>query len=333
MGDSNLLSPLLLTFKDNGGRIMAEKDFNKEEENKKSDGGHDNRLAYGLLIGAGINVNGLTPTQAWDLVSQLNLLESKKWKRTEEDKQDIKQKNLDFRKQGKDIKDIERKALNSTLKTKFDGVGNVYALNEAVETINNIKNSYKIDKLQIEAVKNLSSGAMASANDSVVNISTRLIRNPNASYRICVENFGENLKNNIDKLQSQINITNDYSKRIRLENRLNKLKSMQGCSRHNVIYKGEEVKSVITHEMGHVIAGQIFGFVSQTGASSSTNKKIIDCYNQSMANGDIKKVSGYAMDNADEFFAECFTVYQIGKEKLPKNIENMIEGVLKLWKR
>ena len=39
------------------------------------------------------------------------------------------------------------------------------------------------------------------------------------------------------------------------------------------------------------------------------------------------------MQDADEFFAECFTVYSMKKEKLLKNIENMIEGVLKLWKR
>ena len=65
----------------------------EEEEEKKGGGGHDNRLAYGLLIGAGVDVNGLSPSEAWELVSQLNLLESKRWKRTDEDKQRIKEKN------------------------------------------------------------------------------------------------------------------------------------------------------------------------------------------------------------------------------------------------
>lgn len=43
-------------------------------------------------------------------------------------------------------------------------------------------------------------------------------------------------------------------------------------ARHNVIYKGAEVRSVITHEMGHVIAGQTFGFINNVGGNASMNQ-------------------------------------------------------------
>ena len=59
----------------------------------------------------------------------------------------------------------------------------------------------------------------------------------------------------------------------------------------------------------------------------------MECYQQSKQNGNIKKISAYASQDPDEFFAECITMYTMGKEKLPTNINNMMEGVLKLWKK
>ena len=69
---------------------MAEiKAREKDEEIESGGVGNKNAIAYGLLQGAGVNTSGLTPSQAWELVSQLNLMESKRWKRTEEDKKEI----------------------------------------------------------------------------------------------------------------------------------------------------------------------------------------------------------------------------------------------------
>ena len=47
------------------------------DEEGKCGGGNRNALAYGLLKGAGVNTDGLTPTQAWEMVSQMNLMESR----------------------------------------------------------------------------------------------------------------------------------------------------------------------------------------------------------------------------------------------------------------
>ena len=303
------------------------------DEDKKTGGGNRNAIAYGLLQGAGVNTTGLTPSQAWELVTQMNLMESKDWKRTDEDKKDIKEKNVQFKQSGGDLSSIEQRAKEYSKTTNFSGVGNKSALNDAVNSINDVMKAYGLSKLEVESVKNLSIGVMANANDSAVNISSRLVRNPNAAYRICVENYSQRLNEDIIAMQEKIEITNNPWERDKLNQRLESLKSKKDFKRHNVVYKGEEIKSVITHEMGHVLAGQIFGFVSQTGGNYGANKKIVECFNQSKQNGDIKKISAYASKDADEFFAECFTMYTMGKEKLPQNIESMMEGVLKKWKK
>lgn len=312
---------------------MAEdyKKTNVEDDKKSGGGGNRNALAYGLLQGAGVNTHGLTPSQAWDLVSQMNLMDSQRWKRTDEDKSDIKAKKEEFKKQGKDLEKLKKTAMQYAMNVNFDGVGNLPALEEAIDTVAELMDEYGLRKLYNERVKNLGASTMAEANGGELNIGQRLIRNPNAAYRICVDDFNECINGGIVSTEYALSIEVDALKRKKIENRLEELKRQKEFSRSNVIYKGEEVKSVITHEMGHVLAAQKFGgFITGFGGiKSDENKKIRDCFNESKKNGDIKKISAYAEDSPDEFFAECFTIYKMGKEKLPKNIEKMIKEVLK----
>lgn len=313
---------------------MAEdyKKTNVEDDEKSGGGGNRNALAYGLLQGAGVNTHGLTPSQAWDLVSQMNLMDSHRWKRTDEDKSDIKAKKEEFKKQGKDLEKLKKTAMQYAMNVNFDGVGNLPALEEAIDTVAELMDEYGLRKLHNERVKNLGR-AMGAANGSLLNIGQQLIRNPNAAYRICVDGYKKTEKEEIRSIQENLNLTQDLLKKQKMQERLQELFRQQPYSRHNVIYKGEEVKSVITHEMGHVLAAQKFGgFISKKlggNTNSDENKKIRACYIESLKNGDIKKISAYAEKSPDEFFAECFTMYKMGKEKLPKNIEKMIKEVLK----
>ena len=57
-------------------------------------------------------------------------------------------------------------------------------------------------------------------------------------------------------------------------------------------------------------------------------KVVKECYDNSIANGDIYKLSKYAKKNEKEFFAEAFCIYKMGREKLPEPIENMIKQCL-----
>ena len=319
---------------------MAEQRIENQEEesNKGGGGGNKNALAYGLLQGAGVNTNGLTPSQAWDLVSQLNLMESKQWKRTDEDKKTIKEKNEQIKKTGKNVETIKQKAKKYANVVNFDGVSNVAALSEAVDSIEKVMSAYQLDKLQFERVKNLSSGVMASANDSGVNIGTRILRNPNAAYRICCDGYKKYVDSSIETTKQHLKGINSLQEKERLQGRLKQLERQAEFSRHNVIYKGKEVESVATHEMGHVLAGQLFGFIKNglgvvDNNGGGANKQIYDCWVESRKNGDIKSISAYADTSPDEFFAECFAMYQLGEEKLPDKINKMMEGVLKKWKR
>lgn len=310
---------------------MAENKVVEKDEEKKGGGGNKNALAYGLLQGAGIDTSGLTPSQAWELVSQLNLMESKRWKRTDEDKKEISEKNKALKESGENIDTIKKSAEKHAENIMFTGVGNTAALKEAVDTVNNIMEEYGLNKLKYEQVKNLANGTMASASSSILNIGNRILRNPSAAYRICNDEFNKNNQESITYTERLIGEEKDTEKKERLKQRLNELKKQAEYNRHNVIYKGEEVKCVITHEMGHVLAGQKFGFISVGNTvvnAKGKNELINNCYNESLENGDIKKVSAYAAANPDEFFAECFTMYKLGKEKLPSNIEKMIKGVL-----
>ena len=45
------------------------------------------------------------------------------------------------------------------------------------------------------------------------------------------------------------------------------------------------------------------------------------------------KLSACASDAPAEFFAEAFAVYYMNREKMPPNIEKMMEVVLKEWKK
>ena len=82
------------------------------EYEEKGGGSHNNRLVYGLLMGAGINVDGLTPQQAWEMVSEMNLLASKEWKRSDEDKLEISNKNKAEILKGNSFDIIKKKAAN-----------------------------------------------------------------------------------------------------------------------------------------------------------------------------------------------------------------------------
>lgn len=119
----------------------------EEEEEKKGGGGHDNRLAYGLLIGAGVDVNGLSPSEAWELVSQLNLLESKRWKRTDEDKQRIKEKNSQVKAGGNTFESIEKMAQTYSRAVDFSGVGNLAALKDTVDAMSGVMSDYSLNAM------------------------------------------------------------------------------------------------------------------------------------------------------------------------------------------
>ena len=314
---------------------------NEEEKKTGGGGGNKNALAYGLLQGAGINTEGMSPSEAWARVDALHLMERNQRKKTDEEEKDYKDKNENAKKQGK------------TKKTAIENAGkisehvalhsdNVAGVNTAIDAATEIMNEYDLNKLKrISTVNHIGKGiysALASANGGELNIGHSLLRNPGAFYRSAVENYKKEQKTEIDRLTKEFNSAKSPKAKEKLGNLLKNKKDNLGYTRSNVVYKGEEVKSTIYHEMGHIIADQLCGqingriFLKKNISQNEAKQKIqlieqtyIDC----VGNNDIYKISEYAGTNEHEFFAECFAIYKMGKEKLPDNIEKMIKGVLK----
>jgi SPP1 gp7 family putative phage head morphogenesis protein len=117
-------------------------------------------------------------------------------------------------------------------------------------------------------------------------------------------------------------------------------------TRHNAFSSVEnQFTDALTHEFGHSLmfrainkeikAGGTykFGNVEKYNLSKQTTKtyKLLEeTLKKAQKTGDIYKISEYANTNPDEFFAECFAIYERGVEKLPEYVNNMIKEVLSI---
>ena len=314
---------------------------NEEESKGKGRGGNKNALAYGLLAGAHINTEGMSPSEAWAMVDALHLMDRQAKKKTAEEKEDYKNKNEQAKAQGKSKKTAIEKAGEFSERVALHS-NNVSGLNEAITTVVDVMSECKLDKLtKISTKQHIGSGiysALASANGAELNIGRDLLRNPGAFYRSSVENYKSAQKEEISMIEKELATVKSEKKKSDLQQVLQNKKDNLGYTRHNVVYKGEEVKSTIYHEMGHIIADQLCGQINgskymKTGISTQEAKQkrqlIEQTYIECVGNQSIYKISEYGGTNEHEFFAECYAMYKMGKEKLPENIEKMIEGVLK----
>ena len=314
---------------------------NEEESKGKGGGGNKNALAYGLLAGAHINTDGMSPSEAWAMVDELHLMDRQRKKKTAKEKEDYKNKNEQAKAQGKSKKTAIEKAgeLSEHVALHSD---NVAGLNEAITTVADVMAECKLDKLTtISTKQHIGSriySALACANGAELNIGRDLLRNPGSFYRSSVEDYKSAQKEEIAIIEKQLATIKSEKKKADLQQVLQNKKDNLGYTRHNVVYKGEEVKSTIYHEMGHIIADQLCGqingsrFLKPTVSSRDAKLKrelIEQTYIDCVGNGSIYKISEYGGTNEHEFFAECYAMYKMGKEKLPENIEKMIEGVLK----
>lgn len=109
----------------------------------------------------------------------------------------------------------------------------------------------------------------------------------------------------------------------------------------------EHFKDTVTHEFAHSLmyraidkeikaAGKYelvpgSGIIRNKLSSSATQtyKKVANAFYEARRTGDIYKISYYGASDMWEFFAECFTIYEKGVEKLPDYINNVIKEVSK----
>lgn len=313
---------------------------NEEEENGNGGGGNKNALAYGLLQGAGYPTQGMSPSQAWAMVDALKLLDREQRKKTDDEKSEYKKKNADAKEKGVTKESVVQKAGNVAKHVAIH-TNNTAAANEAVDTVQDLQKAYGLDKLErIQTKRHIGKGlysAAASANGKGVNIHSGFLDNPAAFFRSAVQDYKKSSENEVKRWEEVLKGNLSLTAKTKAQAQLDKARERAKYSRHNVCYQGSEVQSVLTHEMGHCIADQLCGQINgrqclKQGISEDVARRkrdlIRNTYIEACKSGEITKISEYGAQDEHEFFAEAFTMYKMGREKLPDKIEKMVLEVL-----
>lgn len=243
--------------------------------------------------------------------------------------------------------EAETDAAKYAQQVKLKGVTNMDSLNEMTGTLDHLYQKYpQLKRLkEIQVKVNRKGSTMASANFQGLYPRSKFMNDPVSETVNC---FGDGWKPRLEKaLESwnkQIDAMIQYGAPRADINRgkkvVQQIKDMLKYPRHNVMYAGKEVQCTITHEFGHVLADQVCGQINHRMANPDfaytadnvlwQKCQLIDMvYRKALSTGDIYSISMYAASNSHEFFAECFTIYDMDEEKLPDYIIEMFKEVLK----
>lgn len=239
----------------------------------------------------------------------------------------------------------------------FKGIKNIDSLNELNGTLDYLYEKYDLKNLEEIKAKSTKGGTWASAHFSALYPRNKFMNNPVEEVKNSTIGWISSRKNAIKKYEEAIETWSKqlddekfksdtyYIDRIKksikdFKKAIKELEDDLKYPRHNVVYAGQEVRSVITHEFGHVISDQKIGKINGKMANPAFEKfdtdnelymktKMVESvFKKAKSNGDIYKISKYASTNSDEFFAECFTMYDLKIEELPDYIVEMIERVI-----
>lgn len=154
-------------------------------------------------------------------------------------------------------------------------------------------------------------GKMASASGKRLNLGTDLMNIPEKYYNGAVLNWQKRIETTMGHLRSQM--LQGASDIIR-EKYAHKMEQKR-YSRGNVLYKGKEIDCVIQHEMMHIIVND---------RELRDDRRLKECYNRAMKNGDIYGISFRASFNEREFLSEVAVMYENG-EPLPEYIKHLVK--------
>lgn len=319
---------------------MAERIINEEEEKSGKGGGNKNALAYGLLQKAGYNTYGMEPADAWALVDALKLMDRERRKKTDDDKANLKQEADSAKSRGVTKDTVVQKAGIIADRVALHSQ-NIAGTEKAIDTATQISREYGLNKLgAVKTSGHLGSGivsAAASANGRDLNISRTFLSNPEAFVRSSYD-FGKSARATIKQLEAQREkaiAENKMSIADKISGQIEKFQRQAKYNRHNFVRSGHAVEDVIAHEMGHVLADQLFGQINgsqflKSGIDPMTaqhkRQSVEKSYTDALMNGDMYKISAYAATSPAEYFAECFAMRHAG-EKLPPTAEQMMNVV------
>lgn len=214
----------------------------------------------------------------------------------------------------------------------FGKIKNVKATTAVYKTIGDVVEKYKLNRIKSVKVEKLPINTYGKTNGNELILSEMLLKFPEAAYHRSVIGWRKNNELRRKELES-----GELQKRY-TEDGLLKEKMKVNFDRDNVIYTGKEIETTVLHEMGHIVASQLFGqlndnrYLKKNIQLKEAQRKatlVKHAYIDAINDGTIYKLSYYASKNEREFFAECFVIKNMGKERLPERINKMMEEVMK----
>lgn len=229
-----------------------------------------------------------------------------------------------------DLATVSVEYMNSKHWVTIDG--NHVLLEKQHNTVKNV-----IDKLQqkyskkIKEIKQTDKKGYSAyfSSDNIFYINSEFLKNPSKVTEVN-EQWQKGLKNELAKYEINKILyekTGNLKDVARFEKQIDKIKKDLKFSRYNVIYKEKEIETVLTHEYGHFLS---MNLLDRSSGEYNHEKALLikNTYKEAKKKDDVYKISKYATENIDEFFADTFTIYEMGQEKLPDYLEDMVKKVI-----
>ncbi len=231
----------------------------------------------------------------------------------------------------KSVKEAEEYMARRASNVSYNGITNIRSLNQINRTFAYLSDKYQIKRLNEVNLRMKHKTAFAESHGDFLHIGAGFANNPkNKSVISSTTEWVHENAQTLEELKSKLSQGNHSRSELKnLKDDIEQCEKKLKFKRHNVIYEDKEIESVITHETGHIIAEQSFQQLSRSYLNGGKSEKIRNAFRRAQTEGDIYKISAYANKDVFEFFAECFTIFEMGEEKLPDYIEEMVKEVLK----
>jgi SPP1 gp7 family putative phage head morphogenesis protein len=247
-----------------------------------------------------------------------------------------------------DIQSASDYTKNFAENVDFSGVKKVNGINEINNTLDELTQRFPTEKFKSISAS-VTGSTSGSYNFGNLKLNKTVINNGKIkrSYTDWKTHCNENIdiaKDYMLQAKDCLSQATSYSDvkyyKKRISEYQSSIKEFEECAKYSRYGVDESLKGVVTHEYGHAVAGDYFGFIS-----SQVPNKVIEkhhtimqanslktdwniAFAQAKKSGDIYNISYYASANSHDFFAESFVMYANG-EKLPDYIEKLLERTLK----
>ena len=229
-------------------------------------------------------------------------------------------------------------------KVQLNQIKDVAVLNEITISLKNNFEKFKLNRLEKITYGRGKSMASASGGQLFINQKKFTRIELDNAYRTSVGEYGKFHRDHLDLLKAKLieaktlgneQEINFFKARIKHAEKVVLVK--EKYKRFNAFDKNNIAKSVIDHEIGHIVHDQYTGIIN--GKFYLRNKNLSDSirnkwnfewqriYRQAKREGLIGQISEYASADYYELFAESFAMYSRG-EKLPDIIQDYLDRYL-----